>query len=217
MQEDGFLRDIIAHPNDPVPRLIYADWLEEQGDRRGAFLRLEVRLHELKDRPRQQRRIRAQLRQMRQQISPTWLAQLDRVPIENCTLRFRFQCPKQWEALRETADGRVRFCESCQKNVYHCGTVEEARARALRGCCVAVDSRLRRTPGDIDPPQDLIFGIMDVADPPHDTEGDSENVPDIRLHVPSEAPEEYRPTREQRRRERQTSRERRQRRRKREG
>lgn len=29
--EDAFLADIVAHPEDDVPRLIYADWLEDQG------------------------------------------------------------------------------------------------------------------------------------------------------------------------------------------
>jgi uncharacterized protein (TIGR02996 family) len=39
MSDDlGFLRDIIAHPDDPVPRLVYADWLDERDDPRGEFL-----------------------------------------------------------------------------------------------------------------------------------------------------------------------------------
>src|SRR5947209_5545533 len=42
--EDGFLRAIIDHPYDDTPRLVYADWLEEQGDLRNEFLRLQ---HEL--------------------------------------------------------------------------------------------------------------------------------------------------------------------------
>jgi uncharacterized protein (TIGR02996 family) len=40
----GFLEDIIAHPDDDAPRLIYADWLEERGDPRGAFIRMQVEL-----------------------------------------------------------------------------------------------------------------------------------------------------------------------------
>jgi uncharacterized protein (TIGR02996 family) len=30
--EKAFLRDISANPEDDAPRLIFADWLEEQGD-----------------------------------------------------------------------------------------------------------------------------------------------------------------------------------------
>src|SRR5579859_3261123 len=41
----AFLRDIKANPDDPTPRLILADWLEEHGDAvraaRGEFLRLQ--------------------------------------------------------------------------------------------------------------------------------------------------------------------------------
>jgi uncharacterized protein (TIGR02996 family) len=36
----AFYQDILEHPDDRAPRLIYADWLEEQGDSRGEFIRL---------------------------------------------------------------------------------------------------------------------------------------------------------------------------------
>jgi uncharacterized protein (TIGR02996 family) len=38
----AFLQDIKQNPDDDTPRLILADWLEERGDPRGAFLRLEL-------------------------------------------------------------------------------------------------------------------------------------------------------------------------------
>ncbi len=45
---DAFLRDIIAHPDDDAPRLIFADWLEEQGDpssiARAEFIRVQCAL-----------------------------------------------------------------------------------------------------------------------------------------------------------------------------
>lgn len=41
----GFLADIIDHPDDDVPRLIYADWLEEQGEEvRAEFIRVQCEL-----------------------------------------------------------------------------------------------------------------------------------------------------------------------------
>jgi uncharacterized protein (TIGR02996 family) len=44
-QHAGFLQDIIEHPEDDAPRLIYADWLEEHGDPdRGEFIRVQCRL-----------------------------------------------------------------------------------------------------------------------------------------------------------------------------
>jgi uncharacterized protein (TIGR02996 family) len=45
---DAFLRDILISPHDDAVRLIYADWLEEQGDpasaARSAFIRVQIRL-----------------------------------------------------------------------------------------------------------------------------------------------------------------------------
>jgi uncharacterized protein (TIGR02996 family) len=43
--EDGFLQDILAHPDDMAPRLIYADWLTEHGDaERGELIRVQIDL-----------------------------------------------------------------------------------------------------------------------------------------------------------------------------
>jgi uncharacterized protein (TIGR02996 family) len=46
--QDAFFQDILEHPDDPAPRLIYADWLEEHGDgpeaARGRFIRLHCEL-----------------------------------------------------------------------------------------------------------------------------------------------------------------------------
>jgi uncharacterized protein (TIGR02996 family) len=39
--EEAFERDILDHPFDDTRHLIYADWLEERGDERGEFLRLQ--------------------------------------------------------------------------------------------------------------------------------------------------------------------------------
>jgi uncharacterized protein (TIGR02996 family) len=47
--EAAFLRAIANAPEDDAPRLVYADWLEERGDLRAAFLRLELELHRLAD------------------------------------------------------------------------------------------------------------------------------------------------------------------------
>ncbi|HZY90594.1 MAG TPA: TIGR02996 domain-containing protein [Gemmataceae bacterium] len=47
MSDDAaFLRAIADAPTDDAPRLVYADWLEERGDPRAEFLRLEVSLRQ---------------------------------------------------------------------------------------------------------------------------------------------------------------------------
>lgn len=58
--------------------------------------------------------------------------------IVGCSWKFKLQCPKRWEGLRETADSDVRLCESCLKEVFRCHTEEEVAARAQRGECVAL-------------------------------------------------------------------------------
>ncbi len=45
----AFLRMIAAAPDDDAPRLVYADWLEEHGDPRGAFIRVQCALAALPD------------------------------------------------------------------------------------------------------------------------------------------------------------------------
>jgi uncharacterized protein (TIGR02996 family) len=53
--EDQFLADILEHPDDDLPRLVYADWLEEHGDEearaRAEFIRVQCELARLKAEP----------------------------------------------------------------------------------------------------------------------------------------------------------------------
>jgi uncharacterized protein (TIGR02996 family) len=46
--EEAFLAAIREAPSDPLPRLVYADWLDEQGDPRGEFLRVHCELSEIR-------------------------------------------------------------------------------------------------------------------------------------------------------------------------
>lgn len=45
--EEAFLKAILDDPDDDAPRLLMADWLEERGDLRGEFIRVQCRLHHL--------------------------------------------------------------------------------------------------------------------------------------------------------------------------
>jgi uncharacterized protein (TIGR02996 family) len=47
MTDEGFLEAILADPADEAVRLIYADWLEERGDPRGEFIRVQCELARL--------------------------------------------------------------------------------------------------------------------------------------------------------------------------
>lgn len=42
---DPFLAAVCAEPDDDLPRLVWADWLEDRGDPRGEFVRLQMAEH----------------------------------------------------------------------------------------------------------------------------------------------------------------------------
>ena len=67
MNDEAFLAAIHATPEDDNLRLVYADWLEERDDLRGEYLRLEHQLAQTQLR----------LAQLREQIDPSWIAQVE--------------------------------------------------------------------------------------------------------------------------------------------
>jgi uncharacterized protein (TIGR02996 family) len=75
--EPAFLRALLASPEDNNLRLVYADWLEERGDPRAEFLRLEVALHQTEPSARP-RDLCERLHQARGTLDPRWLALIDR-------------------------------------------------------------------------------------------------------------------------------------------
>ncbi len=48
-EAEAFLQRILADPDDDAPRLVYADWLDDRGDPRGEFIRVQVALAHLPD------------------------------------------------------------------------------------------------------------------------------------------------------------------------
>lgn len=57
--------------------------------------------------------------------------------IRNC--KFRFECPKTWDALTKTSKSTVRFCESCQRTVHYCTTKTQLYDAIVKNQCVAVE------------------------------------------------------------------------------
>jgi uncharacterized protein (TIGR02996 family) len=47
LEDESFLRAVVANPEDRVARLVYADWLDERSDPRAEFLRVEAQLAEM--------------------------------------------------------------------------------------------------------------------------------------------------------------------------
>lgn len=164
--EGAFLRAILANPADDLPRLVYADWLDEQQtdetSRKAEFLRVTVALvNEARERHR--RKLEKRLKELARYLPTDWLPVVSRLVLENCpqavhplrrplqTIRFEFECPLKWEALTPTSDVDVRHCESCKQPVYYCETIGDARTHARQGHCVAVDVAIPRKEGDLTP------------------------------------------------------------------
>lgn len=73
----AFLEDILAHPDDDAPRLIFADWLEEEGDaERGEFIRVQVERAHLPIWDPRQVRLRLRESELIKQYGEKWKQEL---------------------------------------------------------------------------------------------------------------------------------------------
>jgi uncharacterized protein (TIGR02996 family) len=77
---EAFLVDIIEHPDDDTPRLIYADWLADRGDTaRADFIRVQIELARLaEDHPRRIALLQREGELLRQHRKK-WLAELPKL------------------------------------------------------------------------------------------------------------------------------------------
>lgn len=139
--ERALLDAILADPDDDGPRLVYADWLEERGDERATYLRLEIEFRSAADAIERDRVERA-LRRLRWYAGAEWLAIVARLPIENCP---RTDCPGRWEQLSATDAPEVRRCETCLGIVHHCASFRTTRDRAAERHPVVVNTWIPRS------------------------------------------------------------------------
>jgi len=72
--DEAFVRAIVAAPGDDAPRLAYADWLDERGDPRGAYVRAEVKAPN---------RLNL-LRELAHGLDTVWAARVSRPPAGVC-------------------------------------------------------------------------------------------------------------------------------------
>jgi len=76
----GFLEDILAHPDDDTPRLIFADWLEEAGDSaRAEFIRVQIERASLPEWDARQVRLRLRERELSVQHGQKWFEELPKI------------------------------------------------------------------------------------------------------------------------------------------
>ncbi len=138
-------------------RMVYADWLEEHGDPvRAEFLRLQELIPTLADGSHFTATAN-RLRELAAYIEMDWRRKVARPLIENC-LGIEIACPKEWGSLAATNRQGVRYCGSCNKQVFYCTTVPEARNHAKAGHCVAVDVVAIRRTRDLTSPMPVRMG-----------------------------------------------------------
>jgi uncharacterized protein (TIGR02996 family) len=121
--EQSFLDDIIAHPNEDAVRLIYADWLTDQGDldslARAEFIRLQCALA-------QGRGTREQFQRERELLAThakKWLGG-SQPPLEECRFERGFLAQARIEAQSLLADAETFFrCHPLQQLTLFWGLV----------------------------------------------------------------------------------------------
>jgi uncharacterized protein (TIGR02996 family) len=79
VEEQAFIRRIQANPDEDGPRLIFADWLDEQGDSRGEFIRLQCALASLSFDDPLYSELKAREQHLRDQHEPEWKAPIRRL------------------------------------------------------------------------------------------------------------------------------------------
>jgi uncharacterized protein (TIGR02996 family) len=172
-----FLRTLLAAPSDNNVRLVYADWLDDQGDPESAakaeFLRATAQSSDPGVKKRRKKQLDKRLKQLAAVLDTEWLAVVSRLAVENCQLRqqeeelrfgFEFVCEKRWEDMRATGKQGVRFCDDCKQKVHYCDTIMQARDLAREGRCIAVDLGIIRRENDLAPRMvELMLGMPDPS------------------------------------------------------
>jgi len=87
--DEAFIRGIVANPGDEAPRLIYADWLEEREDSRGAYLRAEVDFARTTTPP-FKKAIIASFKTAWKRTDQVWAARVSRPPLGICCEHLHF-------------------------------------------------------------------------------------------------------------------------------
>lgn len=103
-EDEAFIRAIVDSPGDDTARLVYADWLDERDDPRGAYLRAEhewAATHDPSERD--------TLRRLVKGLSPVWVARVSRPPAGVCCDHVQFQnCgPKLTSADIDDAESQL--------------------------------------------------------------------------------------------------------------
>lgn len=152
MTEEGdFLAALGSAPRDDAVRLAFADWLEERGDQRAHFLRIDCQLARCPPEDPHAIELRRRLAEQFAGLDTDWVATVCHGLIAGCCNASRW-CPlTTWERLQplpptDVSDGlrrRFRRCPNCAAEVGFVTQVEAVRKILHhRFIAIAVDPRI---------------------------------------------------------------------------
>ena len=151
-EEKIFLKEIESNLDDDSARLVYADWLEERGDPRGEYLRLEYELISGDGTTDELSVTVERINRLNQSIAPDWLALVSRAAIEGCHANYleTRKCVGRWRKLQKTDQPTIRACHNCGNAVHFCTDLRNAKwLHRRQGSRVAVESTLERSRDDL--------------------------------------------------------------------
>jgi uncharacterized protein (TIGR02996 family) len=91
--EQAFLEDVIAHPDDDAPRLVFSDWLEDHGNEpRAEFIRLQCRLERVPENHRDRPGLLRRQGELLKQYGRTWAEPLHGIVDEWAFRRGFIEC-----------------------------------------------------------------------------------------------------------------------------
>jgi uncharacterized protein (TIGR02996 family) len=111
--EASFLEAIRSSPKDVAARLIYADWLDERGDARSEYLRLDAEAE----------RIQARLHALGRQLDPAWLKIVS-------PHRLRYDCGYHLHCQLLLHSGRTITLERLDQSMTYAGLVDGTPTRS---------------------------------------------------------------------------------------
>lgn len=107
--DDGFLDAILASPADDTPRLVYADWLDDNGDTaRAEFIRVQCELARLEGESCRRRSLEVRERKLQAANAARWLGRLKGCPRDR-VFRRGFLERVRLHAQTFAAHGRALF------------------------------------------------------------------------------------------------------------
>ena len=129
--EDDFISAILDAPGDEASFLVYADWLEERGDPRGEFLRIESEFLSTPLDDAGSPALMARLRELHHTLDPDWVALVRRVLLDPLDeLRAILPPPKRpfgatgnWELVEKALGLNLPADYKAFHTVYGGGTV----------------------------------------------------------------------------------------------